>query len=63
MYLDQMNEEEVVDLNIPTAIPLVYEFDPETLQPLHRYYLVEDQEKLQKAIEAVAKQTSTPSQF
>lgn len=38
-YLDNMSEEEILELNIPTGVPLVYEFD-ENFKPLKRYYLV-----------------------
>ncbi len=55
-YLDDVSEEEIVNLNIPTGIPLVYELDKE-LKPLGHYYLG-DQEALKKAVESVAKQTS-----
>jgi 2,3-bisphosphoglycerate-dependent phosphoglycerate mutase len=55
-YLDNMSEEEIVKLNIPTGIPLVYELD-ENLKPLKHYYLG-DPEVLKKAVEAVAKQTA-----
>jgi len=37
-YLDQLSDEEIVDLNIPTGRPLVYELD-EHLTPLQHYYL------------------------
>jgi len=37
-YLDQVGEREIVDLNIPTGIPLVYELDA-GLRPLRHYYL------------------------
>jgi 2,3-bisphosphoglycerate-dependent phosphoglycerate mutase len=37
-YLDKMGDQEIVDLNIPTAIPLVYELDAE-LKPIRHYYL------------------------
>ncbi len=37
-YLDNMSEEEILELNIPTGVPLVYEFD-ENFKPLKRYYL------------------------
>jgi 2,3-bisphosphoglycerate-dependent phosphoglycerate mutase len=37
-YLDNVSEEAIVELNIPTGIPLVYELD-ESLQPLRHYYL------------------------
>lgn len=53
-YLDNMPDEEVVKLNIPTGVPLIYELDDE-LKPITHYYLG-DQEEIQKAIEAVASQ-------
>jgi 2,3-bisphosphoglycerate-dependent phosphoglycerate mutase len=37
-YLDNISETEIVELNIPTGIPLVYELD-EDLKPLRHYYL------------------------
>ena len=37
-YLDNMSEEEIVELNIPTGIPLVYELDDD-LKPIRHYYL------------------------
>ena len=53
-HLDNISEEEIVGLNIPTGIPLVYELD-EDLKPLgHRY--LGDPEAARKAAEAVAKQ-------
>ncbi len=53
-YLDNVLEEEIVGLNIPTGIPLVYELDEE-LKPLKHYYLA-DEEKLRQAEEAVKNQ-------
>ena len=38
MYLDEVSESEIVELNIPTGIPLVYEVDDD-LKPLGHYYL------------------------
>jgi 2,3-bisphosphoglycerate-dependent phosphoglycerate mutase len=38
MYLDHVSESEITELNIPTAIPLVYELD-EGLVPVRHYYL------------------------
>jgi 2,3-bisphosphoglycerate-dependent phosphoglycerate mutase len=38
MYLDNIDEETIVGLNIPTGIPLVYELDDD-LKPLRHYYL------------------------
>jgi len=54
MYLDKMSKEEVLGLNIPTATPLVYEFD-DNLNPIKHYYLG-DQEALKAKMEAVANQ-------
>ncbi|HET55536.1 MAG TPA: 2,3-diphosphoglycerate-dependent phosphoglycerate mutase [Ignavibacteria bacterium] len=54
-YLDNISEKEIVSLNIPTGVPLVYELD-ENLKPIKNYYLG-DQEKIQAAINSVAKQT------
>ena len=53
-YLDDLSEEEVLKLNIPTGIPLVYELDDQ-LQPIKRYYLG-DQEAIAAATAAVASQ-------
>ncbi|MFX1378660.1 MAG: 2,3-diphosphoglycerate-dependent phosphoglycerate mutase [Promethearchaeota archaeon] len=53
-YLDNMPDTEVVDLNIPTGVPLIYELDDD-LKPISHYYLG-DQEEIQKAIEVVANQ-------
>jgi 2,3-bisphosphoglycerate-dependent phosphoglycerate mutase len=55
-YLDDMSEDEIVKLNIPTGIPLVYELDDD-LKPIRHYYLG-DEEAIRKAVDAVAKQTS-----
>ncbi|MCB9025261.1 MAG: 2,3-diphosphoglycerate-dependent phosphoglycerate mutase [Bdellovibrionaceae bacterium] len=56
-HFDNLSEEEITDLNIPTGIPLVYEFN-EKLQPLKHYYLG-DQEAALKAANAVANQAKT----
>ena len=53
-YLDNISEEAIVELNIPTGMPLVYELDQD-LKPLNRYYLGEP-EKVKAAMEAVAAQ-------
>jgi 2,3-bisphosphoglycerate-dependent phosphoglycerate mutase len=53
-YLDDVSEEAIVGLNIPTGMPLVYELD-EDLKPLRSYYLG-DPEKVKAAMEAVAAQ-------
>ena len=53
-YLDDLSEEEVLKLNIPTGVPLVYELDDD-LKPLKHYYLG-DQEAIAAAMAAVASQ-------
>jgi len=53
-YLDNVSEEEIVGLNIPTGIPLVYELDDE-LKPIKHYYLG-DPDEIAKAAAAVAAQ-------
>jgi 2,3-bisphosphoglycerate-dependent phosphoglycerate mutase len=53
-YLDKISDEDIVELNIPTGIPLVYELDDD-LAPIRHYYLG-DQDAARAAAEAVAKQ-------
>ena len=53
-YLDNVSDEEIVRLNIPTGIPLVYELD-NNLEPIRHYYLA-DPEEVKRAMEAVANQ-------
>ena len=53
-YLDNMSNEDIVGLNIPNGIPLVYELDA-ALQPIRRYYLG-DAQAIAKAAAAVASQ-------
>ncbi|WP_338659102.1 2,3-diphosphoglycerate-dependent phosphoglycerate mutase [Yersinia intermedia] len=53
-YLDDLSEDEILELNIPTAVPLVYEFD-ENFKPIKRYYLGNADEIAAKAA-AVANQ-------
>ena len=54
-YLDNVPEAEIVGLNIPTGIPLVYEFNDD-LSPIRHYYLG-DADAVNKAVQAVANQT------
>jgi 2,3-bisphosphoglycerate-dependent phosphoglycerate mutase len=58
-YLDNISEEAIVELNIPTGVPLVYELDAD-LKPMKHYYLG-DPEEIRKAQEAVAQQGRTRS--
>jgi 2,3-bisphosphoglycerate-dependent phosphoglycerate mutase len=53
-YLDNVSEADIVELNIPTGMPLVYELDDD-LKALNRYYLG-DPEKVKAAMDAVANQ-------
>ena len=56
-YLDNVPDDEIVELNIPTGIPLVYLLN-EDLQPLQKFYLG-DPETVKKATAAVANQGKT----
>jgi 2,3-bisphosphoglycerate-dependent phosphoglycerate mutase len=53
-YLDNVPKEEIIKLNIPTGIPLIYELDDD-LKPINHYYLA-DSEMVEEAIKAVADQ-------
>jgi 2,3-bisphosphoglycerate-dependent phosphoglycerate mutase len=53
-HLDHISDEEILELNIPTGVPLVYELDAE-MEPIRHYYLG-DPEAILKAQEAVANQ-------
>ena len=53
-YLDNVSDNDIAALNIPTGIPLVYELDKD-LQPIKHYYLG-DLESLAQATKAVANQ-------
>ena len=53
-YFDNISSEDIIGVNIPTAVPLVYEFD-DNFNAINHYYLG-DQEALRKKMEAVANQ-------
>jgi 2,3-bisphosphoglycerate-dependent phosphoglycerate mutase len=53
-YLDQVSDEEIPGLNIPTGVPLVYELD-DALRPVRHFYLG-DPARIEAAIAAVAGQ-------
>jgi 2,3-bisphosphoglycerate-dependent phosphoglycerate mutase len=53
-YFDQVSDEEIVGVNIPTGVPLVYELD-EQLRAQRHYYLG-DPEEVARAMQAVASQ-------
>ena len=55
-YLDNVPDDEIVELNIPTGIPLVYELD-DALRPIRHYYLG-DPEAAARAAASVAAQTN-----
>lgn len=51
-HIDNISEEDIIGLNIPTAVPLIYEFD-ENMKPIRNYYLA-DPEELKAKMDAVA---------
>jgi len=53
-YLDNVSVQNIVELNVPTGIPLVYELDAQ-LKPIRHYYLG-DQARVAAAVNAVAAQ-------
>ena len=55
-YLDDMSDEDVLSLNIPTGVPLVYELD-ENMKPISKEYLG-DADAIKEMMDAVAKQGS-----
>jgi 2,3-bisphosphoglycerate-dependent phosphoglycerate mutase len=58
-YLDNISDGDILELNIPTGIPLVYELDDD-LKPIRNYYLG-DQLEIEKAQQAVANQGKSKS--
>jgi len=54
-YLDNLTNEEIIGVNIPYCIPLVYELD-ENLKPIKHYYLAPDEE-VKRVIEGIKNQT------
>lgn len=54
-HLDNVSDDEIVDLNIPTGIPLVYELD-DNLKPIKPRYYLGDAEAAERAAQAVASQ-------
>jgi 2,3-bisphosphoglycerate-dependent phosphoglycerate mutase len=53
-FLDNISDAEIVELNIPTGVPLIYELDA-NLKPIRHFYLG-DADEVRKAQQAVAKQ-------
>ena len=58
-HLDGISEESIVELNIPTGIPLVYDFDDELNATGHRY--LGDAQAIANAVDEVRKQTGGPA--
>jgi 2,3-bisphosphoglycerate-dependent phosphoglycerate mutase len=57
-HLDAISDEDIVELNIPTGVPLVYELDADLKAQRHHY--LGDPEAVKRAAEAVARQGQTP---
>jgi len=53
-HLDKLSDEEILELNIPTGLPLVYELDS-NMKPIKHYYLGEEEE-IKKKLASVASQ-------
>lgn len=60
-YLDAYTDEAIMEVNVPTAVPLVYELDA-NLKPIRNYYLMSEEELKQK-MEEVAKQGQAKKWF
>ncbi len=56
-YLDSVSEKEIVELNIPTGVPLAYEIEPKSLKAMNHRYLGNAQEIAEK-IKGVSNQIS-----
>ena len=54
-YLDNISDQEIVNLNVPYCIPLVYELN-ENLKPIRHYYLATDEE-VKKVVDEIKNQT------
>ena len=59
-HFDEVSDADIVELNIPTGIPLIYELD-NNLKAIRHYYLG-DAQRVQKAMQAVASQASLKAQ-
>ena len=53
-YLENLSDEEIMKVNIPTGIPLVFEFDDD--MKLKDHYYLADEKELQAKMDAVANQ-------
>ena len=54
-YLDHVSDQEIVNLNIPTGVPMVYTLNSD-LRPLQPYHYLGDQEAIKRKADAVANQ-------
>ena len=52
--IENLSDEEVTQLNLPNAIPFVYELDPSTLKPLQAKRFLADEATVKKAVTKVA---------
>ena len=52
-YLDKINDQDILELNIPTGAPLVYELNSK-LDPIKNYYLGDEEELKRRAAEVAA---------
>ncbi len=59
-HLDDVSDEEIMELNIPTGIPLIYEFNQQ-FAAVNNYYLADD-DALNSAVKEVANQTTAAHQ-
>jgi 2,3-bisphosphoglycerate-dependent phosphoglycerate mutase len=53
-YVDDVSDVDIVGINIPTGVPLIYELD-ESLKPIKNYYLG-DPDEIKRATETIARQ-------
>jgi 2,3-bisphosphoglycerate-dependent phosphoglycerate mutase len=58
-YLDQVSDQDIVGLNIPNGVPLVYELDAQ-LKPLRHYYLGDAEAAAKAAAAMVAQGSAAP---
>ena len=56
-HLDNISDNDIINLNIPTGIPLIYELSDD-MEPVNNYYLG-DKKEIEKAISSVKNQTKT----
>ncbi|HEX2878468.1 MAG TPA: hypothetical protein VHO25_02915, partial [Polyangiaceae bacterium] len=59
-HLDKMSDEAIIDLNIPTGVPLVYELNDD-LTPIRHFYLGDAEAIAAKAQAVAAQSTRSPT--